>query len=139
MTAAKSLPLSLVLFLGCNTVPGIPLGGLDGDWQITLTGGQGIAGSFCITVTGSTIVRFDDGCFGINLPILSASPAVISGDRIIWNVAVTQLFQGQSIIQQFTIDVLVQPDGSLVGTETSVLPELGPASEVTLDVIMNRV
>lgn len=108
---------------------------LDGNWRITLTGGQGISGSQCITVSNGTIVAIDDGCIGNFLPILGASPAAVSGDRIVWFVAVTQL---NLIEQQFTFDMTVQPDGSLTGTSTSILPALGAASEVTVNIIVNR-
>ena len=82
---------------------------LDGNWRIT---GVGASGADCVSVDNGQIVRRDGGCDGSEDEIIASEPASIAGNRIVWTFA--------SVVADnpvpFTLDVTLQPDGTLAGT-----------------------
>ena len=83
--------------------------GLDGNWRIT---GAGSSGADCVTVANGQIVRRDGGCDGSEDEIVASEPASIAGSRIVWTFASVV---GDNPVP-FTLDVTLQPNGTLSGT-----------------------
>ena len=107
------------LMAGCpmsppETTPGTTIdlsdpNGLDGNWRIT---GGGSSGADCVSVAGGKIVRRDGGCDGSEDVIVGSEAASIAGNRIVWTFA--SVVAGNPV--PFTLDVTLQPGGTLSGT-----------------------
>lgn len=94
----------------CDT--GVPFArpiNLDGQWRGVLQAGFGLV---CFTVSDNQVIQVDDGCLGQSNAIISREPATITGDRVLWVFGID--LNGQSAT--VTLDVTVQPDGSLTGS-----------------------
>ena len=83
--------------------------GLDGNWRIT---GAGSSGADCVSVANGRIVRRDGACDGSQDEIVGSEPASIAGNRIVWSFA--SVVGDNSV--PFTLDVTLQPNGTLSGT-----------------------
>lgn len=104
---------AIVLAGSCNALPpGLLPNSLDGNWRLVFQAGFGVT---CFTIVNNQIVQVDDGCLGRANAIVSNDPALISGDRVLWVFAIQTDNGGVSVI---TLDVVQQPDSTLVGTAT---------------------
>ena len=101
--------LALLLIGGCPAL-GPSTSSLNGDWFLTMPG----IGNACLHVSEGKITEWISGCDGMSIPISNSQEAAISGDRIIWIYDITTL----NMLIRATIDVEMQPDGSLSGTYT---------------------
>lgn len=111
--------LTVGLIAGCpmsppETTPGTTIdlsdpNGLDGNWRIT---GGGSSGADCVGVANGQIVRRDGGCDGSEDEVVASEPASIAGNRIVWTFA--SVVAGNPV--PFTLDVTLQPGGTLSGT-----------------------
>jgi len=107
---------------GCGTTPYEFV--LDGDWRVVSVGAG--FGDACFRVTDGRIVLWDDTCAGRFLIILNNPVAARSGEQIVLLVDVIML-TGE--LWNFTLDLIVQPDGTMAGRFIVHIPGVGSADE----------
>ena len=112
--------LGIVAFVmmigGCGT--GLQATSLDGNWNMSA-----LSQFDCVTISGGIVSGLD--CAGPFARITDSKLTSVTGNTVVWDFQLTH--------HAITLNVTLQPDGTLQGTETTALtPDTSETNRITM-------